>query len=51
MAQIQETLARMETRLTNLEKNRRDDNRHDDGENIRNKRDPQAVNVDRDLGI
>ena len=51
MIQIQETFARMETQLANLENNRRADNHRDDGENIRNQRDPQVVNVDRDLGI
>ena len=44
--QIQEALARIETRLTNLETNRSEDNHRDDGGHIRNQRDPQAVNVD-----
>ena len=49
--QMQETLARIETRLTNLETNRREDNHRDDIGHNRNQRDPHAVNVDRDLGI
>ena len=49
--QMQGTLERIETRLTNLETNRREDNHRDDGRHIRNQRDPYAVNVDRDLGI
>ena len=41
----------METQLANLENNRHEDNHRDDGGHNRNQRDPQAVNVDRDLGI
>ena len=51
MVQIQETLARMETGLTNLDNNRGANNHCDDGENIRNQWDPQAVDVDCDVGI
>ena len=51
MVQIQETLARIATRLTNLENNRLADNHRNDGENIQNPRDQYTVNVDRDLGI
>ena len=49
--QMQETLERIETRLTNLETNRREENHLDDGRHNRNQRDPHAVNVDRDLDI
>ena len=51
MVQIQKTLAKMETRLANLVNNRCAGNHRVDGENIRNQRDPYAVNVYRDLGI
>ena len=51
IVQLQETLAKMETRLNNLETNRRGDPNCDDGGHVRNQRDPQTVNVDRDLGI
>ena len=50
MVQIQETLARMETQLANLE-NQREDNHQDDGGHNRNQWGPHVVNVDRDLGI
>ena len=50
-AQMQESLERIETRLTNLETNRCEENHRDDGRHNRNQRDPHAVNVDRDLGI
>ena len=36
MVQIQETLARIETRLANLDTNRREDNHRDDGGHNRN---------------
>lgn len=51
MVQMQEALVWIETRLTNLETNRREDNHRDDGGHNRNQRDLHAVNVDRDLGI
>ena len=41
----------MDTRITNLENNRREDANEDDGGNVRNQRDQQVVNVDRNLGI
>lgn len=50
-AQMQESLERIETRLTNLETNRHEENHWDDGRHNRNQRDLHAVNVDRDLGI
>ena len=50
MAQIKEALARIETRLTNLETNRCEDNHCNDGGNIWNQRDLHAIKVDRDLG-
>ena len=51
MAQIKETLVRMETWIANLETNRRADNHRDDGENIWNQRDQTVNNIDRDLRI
>ena len=51
MVQMQETIARIATRLTNLETTRREDNHRDDEGHYRNQRDPHAINVDRDLGI
>ena len=51
MVQIQDTVARIETGLTNLETNWHEDIHRDDGGHNWNQRDPQAVNVDRDLEI
>lgn len=51
MVQMQDTLARIEIRLTNLENNQHEDNHRDDGRHNRNQRDSHTVNVDRDLGI
>ena len=50
-AQMQESLERIETRLSNLETNRREESHQEDGRHNWNQRDPHAVNVDRDLGI
>ena len=49
--QMQETFERIDTQLTNLENNRREENHQDDGRHNWNHRDPHIVNVDRDLGI
>eukprot|EP00268_Persea_americana_P008858 TRINITY_DN13465_c0_g3_i2.p1 TRINITY_DN13465_c0_g3~~TRINITY_DN13465_c0_g3_i2.p1 ORF type:complete len:104 (-),score=10.68 TRINITY_DN13465_c0_g3_i2:27-338(-) len=51
IAQLQETLLRMDTRITHLENNWRTDVNRDDGGRVRNQRDQQVVNVDRDLRI
>ena len=51
IVQMQDTIVRIETRLTNLENNRRKDDHRDNGGHNRNHRDPHAVNVNRDLGI
>ena len=48
---MQDTLARIETQLTNLETNQHEDNHRADGGHNQNQRDPHAVNVDRDLDI
>lgn len=51
MVQMQKTLARIETQLTNLETNQREDNHRANRGHNRNQWDPHAVNVDRDLGV
>ena len=50
-AQLQESLERIDSRLINLETNRREENHRDDGRHNWSQRDPHAVNVDHDLGI
>ena len=51
IAQLQETLVKIETIKTNLENKRHGDNHRDDEGNIWNQRDQPPINVDRDLGI